>query len=575
MEVFILIFLPIAFMLLADLYEKITTTPEERAKKEADNEIAIALSEAQEIKDQKAWQEKINNEQGWKNDVLDGEYQFMSKQEKHKYLNSAKWQNIRRFIIERDKNCVYCGDKTNLHVHHIHYLRLGRENLSDLVVLCNKCHFKLHEEKGYSRQGLYAPENFAGTVPNIHELKQKSANLVFSLGQFVPAPDKFEKSAPKIFSERILDGNVIIGPPGKEYVIPIKSIETISTISLSGINKVETFHGLHHLHKLKNLKTLQLRDCGLIELPEQIGELIHLEVLDIGGNKLSSLPDFLGNLTNLKRLILPEKELVSDLIYASEDLKGLPFLDDVSKYNIKLLFSQLDDKSSEIPLKKLKISLDVTRKILTPRANIAVVDDSWMERLLAWADENDINEKDLPRDKSGLTNLQELTLFDNKLTELPKEIGQLTQLQSLVLGNTQLTGLPKEIGQLTKLQNLDLTDNQLSKLPKEIGQLTKLQNLNLGGLDGNQLTVLPKEIGQLTNLQNLNLYFNRLTELPKEIGQLTRLGELILSENNLTELPKEIVNLTNLKRLSADKGVRLTREQTNWIVQFNIDIKHE
>jgi Leucine-rich repeat (LRR) protein len=137
-------------------------------------------------------------------------------------------------------------------------------------------------------------------------------------------------------------------------------------------------------------------------------------------------------------------------------------------------------KPSELSLKKTKNLLDVTRKVLTPRNNIAVVDDSWMERLLAWADENDINEKDLPRDKSGLTNLQELTLFDNKLTELPKEI-----------------------------------------------------------------------------------------------GQLTRLGELNLSENNLTEVPKEIVNLTNLKRLSADKGVRLTREQTNWIEQFNIDIEHE
>ena len=482
MEIFIPIFLVIAFILLGDLYEKLTTTPEERAKKEADNEIAIALREAQEIKDQKAWQEKINNEQGWENDVLDGEFQFMSKQEKYKYLNSAKWQNIRRFIIERDKNCVYCGDKTNLHVHHIHYLRLGRENLSDLVVLCNKCHFKLHEEKGYSRQGLYAPENFSGKVPNIHELKQKSANLVFSLGQFVPAPDKFEKSAPIIYDDRVLDGNVIIGPPGKEYVIPIKSIETISTINLSGINKVETCHGLHHLHKLKNLKTLQLRDCGLIELPEQIGELIHLEVLDIGGNKLRNLPDFLGNLTNLKRLILPEKELVSDLIYASEDLKGLPFLDDVSKFHVKLLFSQLHNKSSKIPLKQTKNSLNVTRKTLTPRNNIAVVDDRWMERLWAWADEHKIKKEDLPRDKIGVTNLQKLDLSCTEFTELPKEIGLLTNLQVLCLYATELTELPKEIGLLTNLKHLGLCGSELTELPKEIVNLTNLETILSDGL---------------------------------------------------------------------------------------------
>jgi Leucine-rich repeat (LRR) protein len=96
-------------------------------------------------------------------------------------------------------------------------------------------------------------------------------------------------------------------------------------------------------------------------------------------------------------------------------------------------------KSSELSLKKTKNLLDVTRKILTTRNNIAVVDDSWMERLWAWADENNIDEMELPRDKSGLTNLQALHLGGNNLTELPKEIGQLTHLQELGLSGNYLT----------------------------------------------------------------------------------------------------------------------------------------
>jgi Leucine-rich repeat (LRR) protein len=60
------------------------------------------------------------------------------------------------------------------------------------------------------------------------------------------------------------------------------------------------------------------------------------------------------------------------------------------------------------------------RKILTPPNTIAVVDNSWMERLWAWADENNIDEKELPRDKSGVIHLQILDLNGNKLTELPK-----------------------------------------------------------------------------------------------------------------------------------------------------------
>jgi Leucine-rich repeat (LRR) protein len=129
-------------------------------------------------------------------------------------------------------------------------------------------------------------------------------------------------------------------------------------------------------------------------------------------------------------------------------------------------------KTSELSLKKTKNLLDVTRKILTPRNNIAVVDDSWMERLWAWADENDINKNKLPRDKLGLTNLQGLYFWDNNLTELPKEIGQLTNLQDLFLRDNELTDLPKEIGLLTNLQRLSLGPNNLTELPKEIGQLT-------------------------------------------------------------------------------------------------------
>jgi Leucine-rich repeat (LRR) protein len=175
-----------------------------------------------------------------------------------------------------------------------------------------------------------------------------------------------------------------------------------------------------------------------------------------------------------------------------------------------------------------------------------VPDDNWMQRLWAWADKNNIDEKKLPRDNSGVTNLQTLELYNNNIKELPKEIGQLTHLQKLSLSKNKLTELPKEIGQLTQLQILNLDGNKLTELPKEIGQLTNLQRL---GLYNNNLTELPREIGQLTNLQNLYLSGNKLTELPKEIGQLTQLQILNLDGNKLTELPKEIGQLTNLQKL--------------------------
>jgi len=45
-----------------------------------------------------------------------------------------------------------------------------------------------------------------------------------------------------------------------------------------------------------------------------------------------------------------------------------------------------------------------------------------MKRLWAWADAHYIDEKKrLPRDKSWVTNLQELYLYGNELTELQKK----------------------------------------------------------------------------------------------------------------------------------------------------------
>jgi len=151
--------------------------------------------------------------------------------------------------------------------------------------------------------------------------------------------------------------------------------------------------------------------------------------------------------------------------------------------------------------------------------------------------------KHLPAEIGQLTNLTELSLFDNQLSSLPAEIGQLTNLTELSLFNNQLSSLPAEIGQLTNLKELNLSGNQLSLLPAEIGKLTKLTRLDIWN---NKLSSLPAEIGQLANLTELNLSDNQLSSLPAEIWQLTNLTELNLWNNQLSSLPAEIGQLANL-----------------------------
>ncbi len=217
-------------------------------------------------------------------------------------------------------------------------------------------------------------------------------------------------------------------------------------------------------------------------------------------------------------------------------------------------------KNTNIILSETKSIIDITNKILNDKPS---VDDSWMQRLWDWADENEVSEDILPRNKQNLIDLTELFLKNYLfLKSLPKEIGKLINLTKLSLNNNNLSFLPKEIWELTNLTWLDLGNNELSELPKEIGQLTNLTWLNLQGSkviyvesyndypEKYWFTQLPKEIGQLINLLELNFANNELTQLPKEIWKLTNLTKLNLEGNNFSELPKEIGQLSNLLELN-------------------------
>lgn len=162
-------------------------------------------------------------------------------------------------------------------------------------------------------------------------------------------------------------------------------------------------------------KNLGLSLFSLLSLPNEIGELTNLERLVLGSNLLTSVPSTLGKLTNLQYLSLHNNRLET-----------------------------------------------------------------------------------LPMEMSNLTNLHELHLSYNKLKSLPSIICQLTKLQVLTLHNNQLELLPLEIGNLTNLRELSLQSNQWRTLPAEIGNLINLRELSL---DKKHIGLLPVSIFMLANLQ--------------------------------------------------------------------------
>lgn len=60
------------------------------------------------------------------------------------YMNSEKWKIIRKKVIDKYNGmCFYCKEPGN-DVHHKYYDNFGNEPLSDLVLLCRKCHEEEH-----------------------------------------------------------------------------------------------------------------------------------------------------------------------------------------------------------------------------------------------------------------------------------------------------------------------------------------------------------------------------------------------------------------------------------------------
>ncbi len=211
------------------------------------------------------------------------------------------------------------------------------------------------------------------------------------------------------------------------------------------------------------VKTLDLIGMKLTELPEWLGELTQLEALHLSSNQLTVLPESIGQLTQLQTLYLGDNQLTV-----------------------------------------------------------------------------------LPDSLGQLTQLRDLRLFRNQLTSLPDSLGQLTQLQTLNLSGNKLTALPDSLGQLTQLQTLHLGGNPLKALPDSLGQLTQLQELNISS---NQLTVLPDSLGQLTQLQTLHLSDNELMVLPEWLKRLTQLRDLNIPGNHLTALPEWLGQFKQLHSL--------------------------
>ncbi len=161
--------------------------------------------------------------------------------------------------------------------------------------------------------------------------------------------------------------------------------------------------------------------CGLTEFPREIFELADsLEILNLSGNALNSLPDDLHRLAHLRVLFCSDNrftELPASLGQCAQ-------------------LSMIGFKANQIS--------QVPAAALPPR--------------LRW-----------------------LILTDNCISELPRELGERPLLQKLMLAGNQLTDLPQSLANCHNLELLRIASNRFTRLPAWLLALPRLTWLAYAG----------------------------------------------------------------------------------------------
>ena len=178
--------------------------------------------------------------------------------------------------------------------------------------------------------------------------------------------------------------------------------EQFRKVDISMLSEDETDRHWSFSVENQRITGIGLFECLMGVLPDTIGKLKSLKVLDLGGNGLTMLPESIGNLTSLQSLGLWRNRLRT----LPEAIGNLTSLEDLFLYGNELTT--------------------------------------------------------LPESIGNLKSLQTLDLWVNQLTSLPESIGNLTSLQTLYLQENQLTSLPESIGNLTSHQFLDLRGNKFT-----------------------------------------------------------------------------------------------------------------
>jgi Leucine-rich repeat (LRR) protein len=292
---------------------------------------------------------------------------------------------------------------------------------------------------------------------------------------------------------------------------------------------------------------LQIHNNSLTEIPEEVGELSQLKVLDVSNNNLDGLPSVLGFMSALQKLSLegnPIRTIRRTLLGSTAALKTFLKSRDVNEESgeRKVLKSKIssgnskDDMNIEV-LEGIIRSINIGGELNLSKKSFG---DNFILKYLC----DNLASSHIFDSSMGCISLTSLNLSDNLLTMVSFDVFEyMPCLNNLILSSNSLGDIfnPTRTNFFPQsLKRLDISKNRLKSIHLE----ALISNLNLHSLtcSCNLIDSIPSCLNDHTSLNYIDFDSNKITSLSTiNWLKLTKLDVIIVSNNKINSI-LELVN---------------------------------
>jgi Leucine-rich repeat (LRR) protein len=329
--------------------------------------------------------------------------------------------------------------------------------------------------QGYEKKKIVLPRSLTGlnNLQNLHvghnvELPEWLGDMD-SLSSLNICNDSIENIPPEIGNLKKLRQLCIVGEnitslPGTIAELPLVTMELCCP-------KLESLPA--SFSNLKKLAALDIGNCNFSALPCLLCDLPELAKLMIGMEitfqgpytKLTKIPENIGNLKKLRILDLEDTSI-----------------------------RKIPESLGDCPLEYLKISGDF-QTIPETFGNLAALEELHIE-----AD----TMQTLPGSIGKCGALKIFDLKSDEIRELPASLGKLTNLEQFYIDAFNLEKIPDIFGDLGALKHLDIFSGALTAFPENMGKLKNLESLSLDAYNVQKLPESFKKLSYVKD-KNINI----------------------------------------------------------------------